>query len=88
MKKISLIVTTLIVTSLLLICTTGWNKKSNDDHKNTKNFELVSDGLEPIDETIGEYIIEIRDKETGVHYLIAPKGVTVMYDSQGNIKVD
>lgn len=48
-----------------------------------KSFEVISDGYYE-----GMPVMELKDKETGVHYLIVEDAITVMYNADGTIKVD
>lgn len=67
-----------IMVGLIVSCTPKINGEQQDDMNN----QLIV-----VDQNTDVNVIEIKDEETGVHYLKTNNGVTVMYNSDGTIKV-
>ena len=71
---------------LIMVSMVGCNNTEQNNNPNKKHFTTVTDGYEMTQG--GEIVIEIKDEETGVHYIISSDGISVMYNADGSIKAD
>ena len=71
---------------LIMVSMVGCNNTEQNNNPNKKHFITITDGYEMTQG--GEIVIEIKDKETGVHYIMTSDGISVMYNADGSIKAD
>lgn len=68
--------------SLIVGLIVSFTPRINGERQDDMNSQLIV-----VDQNTDVNVIEIRDEETGVHYLKTLNSITVMYNSDGTIKV-
>lgn len=70
---------------LFMVLMVGCNNTEQNNNPNKHHFIVVTDGYEFIN---GEGVMEIKDRETGVHYIMTAEGIFAMFNADGSIKAD
>lgn len=73
----------LLVISMLIVILGGCSNSGSATVEDERKFiEIEEEWVNGIP------ITEVKDRDTGVHYLVTDEGVTVMYNADGTIKAD
>lgn len=73
----------ILMLSMIIVLVSGCNNSGRATVEDERKFIEIEE--EYVD---GFLIIEVKDRDTGVHYLITDDGTTVMYNADGTIKAD
>lgn len=73
----------ILMLSMIIVLVSGCSNSGQATVEDERKFIEIED--EYVD---GVLIIEVKDRDTGVHYLITDDGITVMYNADGTIKAD